>query len=267
MIKMSGVMRSSLKLYSGSGFMNLFRQTIKPENAKQRLYSTVWSSMKSADNNAVKSTAVWNKYNLSSMQYSTKSENELAEFLEQEISEEQKLQKHKTIPSKIDDFEVKLNGSEVTLVKNLPGETITIQFNINNSVDSVDQNETENVNDGGYTEILSKPDFKIDIKRADTTLGFSCYFSSFGEQDSNDEVAEDVFHIADVTLYKGEWKDTNYKVSAEILDGYLYDLFMNFLDEKGVSNEFVSKLSELSTAYEHSSYISLLRDLKNFASK
>ena len=50
-------------------------------------------------------------------------ESELADFLENEISSEQKLQKHKTIPSKIDEFEVKLNGSEVTLVKSLPGET------------------------------------------------------------------------------------------------------------------------------------------------
>lgn len=41
---------------------------------------------------------------------------------------------------------------------------------------------------------------------------------------------------------------------------------MTMLDEKGISNEFVHKLAEFSTAYEHSSYISLLRDLQKFVS-
>lgn len=39
---------------------------------------------------------------------------------------------------------------------------------------------------------------------------------------------------------------------------------MNLLEEKGISNEFVEKLSELSTAYEHSKYIGLLEDLSKF---
>lgn len=45
---------------------------------------------------------------------------------------------------------------------------------------------------------------------------------------------------------------------------YLYDLLMNLLEEKGVSNEFAEKLSDLSTAYEHSSYIGLLEGLSKF---
>lgn len=47
----------------------------------------------------------------------------LAKFLEKEIIAEQDLQKTKTIPSKINDFEVALNGSEVTFTKQLPNET------------------------------------------------------------------------------------------------------------------------------------------------
>lgn len=39
------------------------------------------------------------------------------------------------------------------------------------------------------------------------------------------------------------------------------------MDEKGVTNEFVEKLSEYSTAYEHSAYISLLEGLSKFVSK
>lgn len=39
---------------------------------------------------------------------------------------------------------------------------------------------------------------------------------------------------------------------------------MNFLEEKGISNEFAEKLSDFSTAYEHSAYICLLESLSKF---
>lgn len=45
---------------------------------------------------------------------------------------------------------------------------------------------------------------------------------------------------------------------------YLYDLLMNLLEEKGISNEFVQKLSDFSTSYEHSSYIGLLEGISKF---
>lgn len=41
---------------------------------------------------------------------------------------------------------------------------------------------------------------------------------------------------------------------------------MNYLEEKGVSNEFAEKMMDLSTTYEHASYISLLEGLSKFAS-
>lgn len=41
---------------------------------------------------------------------------------------------------------------------------------------------------------------------------------------------------------------------------------MNYLEEKGISNEFVEKLSKYSTLYEHSAYISLLEGLSKFVS-
>lgn len=55
--------------------------------------------------------------------FSDKNEVELVEFLDQEIDTEQDLHKSRHIPSKIDDFEVKLDGAEVSLVKTTPNET------------------------------------------------------------------------------------------------------------------------------------------------
>lgn len=39
---------------------------------------------------------------------------------------------------------------------------------------------------------------------------------------------------------------------------------MNLLEEKGISNEFVQKLSDFSTAYEHAAYIALLDGISKF---
>lgn len=40
---------------------------------------------------------------------------------------------------------------------------------------------------------------------------------------------------------------------------------MNLLEEKGISNEFATKLGNLSTNYDQSSYVKFLESLSKFA--
>ena len=75
---------------------------------------------------------------------------------------------------------------------------------------------------------------------------------------------DDLFAIDEVTLFEGEWNDKKYAVAGDILDGYLYDLFMNMLGERGVNKEFVQKLSDYCSAYEHSQYINMLTQLQSY---
>jgi len=79
--------------------------------------------------------------------------------------------------------------------------------------------------------------------------------------------ADDIFAIDEVTLYEGEWNDKKYAVAGDILDGYLYDLFMNMLDERGVNKAFVEGLSDYCSSYEQSQYIKMLEDLQRFVEK
>ena len=44
----------------------------------------------------------------------------------------------------------------------------------------------------------------------------------------------------------------------------MYDLLMNLLEERGVSNAFVDKLSGLATKREHELYVKLLQKLQDF---
>lgn len=193
-------------------------------------------------------------------------EKELFEFLSEEIQAEKKIQKSKTIPSEIDGFQVKLNGPEVSLEKSVGNEKIEIHFNVNHSVDADAEPQLDPNMDEPEIEMRSKPSFEVNFVKDKTTLGFTCSFIA-PENEQNDEGFNDIFSIDEVTIFDGEWKDSHYAVSGEVLDGPLYDLLMNYLEEKGISNEFVDKLSNLSTAYEHASYINLLSEVQKFTNK
>ncbi|VVC36168.1 Hypothetical protein CINCED_3A020380 [Cinara cedri] len=168
-------------------------------------------------------------------------EKELQQFLEKEIKTEEQTSDKTKLPTIFEGFKLSADGAEVELVKEISGETIAIKFNINHSVS---EEETE----GSEKVILrSKPDFEIDITRNGVILGFNCSYVSQFDDTELDESNDDVFHIDEVTIYKNNFSDNKYALAGDTLDADLYDLMMTFLGEKGVTNEFVESLSDLST--------------------
>merc|ERR1711893_463142 len=119
-------------------------------------------------------------------------------------------------------------------------------------------------------EMKSKPNFEVDIVKANgKTLSFSCSYIPEHEGASAEQMQqegyEDVFAIDEVTMYEGDsYSEKKYAVAGDILDGYLYDLFMNMLDERGVNKDFADKLSAYCSAYEHGLYINMLEDIQKF---
>lgn len=187
---------------------------------------------------------------------------ELVECLTEEILAEKKAQKFKTIPTEVDGFQVKLDGAEVTLTKKTDIDKITIRFNVNHTVDTDAEAQLEqNVEKPDVGELKSKPTFKVDLIKGDTTV---CLLCSFIEPSDQEEGYNDIFGIDEISIYNGDWNENVYAVSGEVVDSYLYDLLLNYLEEKGISNEFVEKVSQYSTAYEHSAYIGLLEGLSKF---
>lgn len=193
----------------------------------------------------------------------TKGEKELVEFLTEEILAEKKAQKTQAIPNELEGFKIKYDNADVELVKQNDKEKIVVSFNVNHTVDTEDDGETveETSDNNQLGEMKSKPNFEVDIIRGKQTLSFTCSFLQGAPAEGE---YNDVFGIDEVTLYEGEWVEKNYAVAGDVLDGYLYDLLMNLLEEKGISNDFVEKLGNLSTNYEHSSYIRLLESLSQF---
>lgn len=192
----------------------------------------------------------------------TKVEQDMAQFLSEEIQTEKKSLKP---VETIDGFKLEKDGADLKLVKEANGEKIIVHLNVNHTVDSAEPDDgTQEA-----PEMKSKPNFEVEVVKSNgETLSFSCSYIFEQPEQQPEEGFEDVFAIDEVTMYEGEnWSEKSYAVAGDILDGYLYDLFMNYLDERGVNAAFAEKLSDLSSSYEHSLYINLLERLQKFCKK
>lgn len=104
-------------------------------------------------------------------------EQELVEFLNEEIAAEKNSQKGKTIPTDIDGFKVTLKGADVELTKQTDKEKIQISFNINHTVDTDDDAQNvDEIEEKPMAEMKSTPNFEVDITRGGKTLSFTCSF-------------------------------------------------------------------------------------------
>jgi len=195
----------------------------------------------------------------------TQGDAELVKFLTEEIATEKK--NARSAP-KLDGWKISADGSEVSLTKELVGEKVMITLNVNHTVDSAEPDDGSEE----APEMLSRPTFEVDIiKAGGKTLSFTCSYTQPEEQQpgqppQGEEEMDDVFAIDEVTMFEGDnHSDSCYAVAGDILDGYLYDLFMHMLEERGVDQAFAESLSEWCSAHEHSQYINLLTELEKFA--
>ncbi|CAG0918790.1 unnamed protein product [Notodromas monacha] len=210
------------------------------------------------------------------------SDQKLAEFLNEEIATEKKVQKISSLPKTLGSFDLTVDNSRIVFQRTIRDEVVKIELNVNHSVETAVP-EGSGQSDSA-PEMLSKPNFDVEIKKGDSTITFSCSFTAEDfspEQAQQNDEGFDLFTIDEVCIFEKEWRDETYAVSGDILDEewrdetyavsgdildeYLYDLLMNMLEERGVSNEFVEKLQEFCTGYEHSLYIKFLESLKKFA--
>jgi len=186
----------------------------------------------------------------------------LAGFLTEEINMEKEALVHNVLP-RVNGFQTEITGSEVALTRQYDGELITVKFN-NNTVEDETPEEMEEEAPQDK-DLKSKPKFQVDLSRKGQTLTFLCSFAEVAPTPEQAE-QEDAFEIEEFYIHDGSGDEspTQYVASAGIIDGDLYNLFMNMLDDRGISKDFADQLVELSTAHEHKLYIKTLEDIKKF---
>jgi len=201
----------------------------------------------------------------------TEGDKAFADFLADEIKEEKKIQKSKTLPKMSGGWELETNGSEAKLIRTIGGEKVTITFNINNSVPPNFEEEEEGKEKSGENEpeIVSTPNFVVEVSKpsAKHSLVFDCNYPEEETSHGDEEGESDIFAIGEVSFQAegdADWKETSYTLNTDSLDWALYDHLMDFLADRGVDNTFADELIELSTALEHQEYIKFLEDLSGF---
>lgn len=190
-----------------------------------------------------------------------KSEAEITEHLQSEIEMEKESQPG-ALPTLPGGWKVTADGSDLTLTKSYKGEEITIKANVSYSVDSANPGADEQE---GATQMVCKPDFAIEIKKGASILGLNCSYIHEDEGvEEGGEKLEDDFQINEISVYEGEFEKNNYAITGDVIDGTLYDMLMNILEDRGVDQAFAKALVEYATVYEHSQYVRLLENLKKF---
>jgi complement component 1 Q subcomponent-binding protein len=263
---MNNILRVAFKINNCRALFNPVKNVLSLNNSFQQrqIARNIWYMCNSRNKEPESKLSKLCTCGCMNKQVHSKAERDLVEFLTEEILAERKAQKSKTLPTELDGFKVQLNAAEVILTKQTDNEAIKISFNVNHTVDTdAEPDINANLDKPEIGELKSKPAFKVEIARGKTTLNLLC---SFLGTDDHEEGYNDVYGIDEISIYDGEWNENVYAVSGEVVDTYLYDLILNYLEEKGISNEFVHKLSEFSTTYEHSAYIGLLEGLSKFAS-
>uniref|UniRef100_A0AAV2JDQ8 Complement component 1 Q subcomponent-binding protein, mitochondrial n=1 Tax=Knipowitschia caucasica TaxID=637954 RepID=A0AAV2JDQ8_KNICA len=201
----------------------------------------------------------------------TEGDKAFGDFLTDEIKEEKKIQKTKSLPKMSGGWELELNGTEAKLAKFTSGDKVIVTFNINNSVppnfgEDVEQGQQKPAEE--EPEIVSTPNFIVEVTKqgAKHSLVFDCNFPE-DEISHSEEEESDIFAIREVSFQQEgdtDWKETSYTLNTDSLDWALYDHLMDFLADRGVDNTFADELMELSTAIEHQEYIKFLEELQNF---
>jgi len=194
-------------------------------------------------------------------------DHDLASFLLDEIEVEKEHQK--AVP-KLAGFRLSQSGTEVTLTQKSGDERITVSFDVNQSVnvDSGLPEEGFDEDEGTGGVITSYPEFSITIeKRSGRSLRFNCNTEA-GEEVDEGEGDVGGLNIISVQAFTSE-PDVDvtkiYEAEAENMDENLHDMLLDTLSERGLDQEFVDGLIDLSTVVEHRMYVDHLERLRDFA--
>uniref|UniRef100_A0A8C8SE83 Complement component 1 Q subcomponent-binding protein, mitochondrial n=1 Tax=Pelusios castaneus TaxID=367368 RepID=A0A8C8SE83_9SAUR len=200
----------------------------------------------------------------------TEGDKAFVNFLSDEINVEKKIQNNKSLPKMSGGWAIEVHGAQAKLLRKIAGETITVTFNVNNSIPpTYDEPQEQQKDHEQEAELTSTPNFVVEVTKANPqqTLVFDCHYPEDELARGGEDEESDIFLIEEVSFQPSEesdWKDTNFTLNTQTLDCALYDHFMDFLADRGVDNTFAHELIELSTALEHEEYIKFLENLQGF---
>lgn len=197
----------------------------------------------------------------------TETDQDMSQHIAKEIENEKKSAISKA-SDYFKDWKITPDGCEISMSRKEGNESITIEFNVNNATDLVDEGSSDfNVEETNeMPQMICRPPFIVEIgKPSGTKIRISCQFVSELEADDGDEQdVRDKFEIVQFSVTKGDILPSTYVCSGETMDGEMYEKLMDMLDERKIDNEFAKELIDIGTRYEHKEYIKFLSTFKAF---
>lgn len=201
----------------------------------------------------------------------------LVEILDKEIQEESAELGTQLSSEQFPGFSVETDNAEVKLSKKFGSDTVTVRFNVSSSLNEWPSAFDDNAGNPGKqeepeqlaSELISMPDFQVQITKGKTTLEVSCYYEGVDEdleQHDSQDPHDPLFLIDEVVLYENEPKETEFSVSAEYFHEELQNSLLNYLADYGIDEAFGKNLVSFATNYEKKQYISLMKRLRKFVS-
>jgi len=178
---------------------------------------------------------------------------DLNEFLKKEIQLEKTAQLYPKQLPKIEGFQIQNQGPEVTLTRQSDNDKIKVTFNVINSVNTVDSDDSIEQDQASSStpqpgQLKSRPTFTVDINRGGQTLSFICSYlpSDYSdltpqEQADNGKQLSEGFQIDEFAIHDGEWTEKVYSSDCSVIDGELYDKLLDVLEEQGIGEGKNSK--------------------------
>lgn len=202
----------------------------------------------------------------------------LAHALENEIQEEMAELNQRLSSDQFPGFSVETDGADVKLTKQSGDATVVVRFTVSSSLsewrtEADPQDKQPAANDdqevGFAYQLLSLPEFQVQINRDGKTFEISCFFEELDHDEETGEpyAMEPVFHIDEIVMYEGEPRETEFAVSTEYFRDGLQDSLVQYLADHGIDEEFSKNLVSFATNYEKKQYIGLMKRLKEFVSK
>jgi len=198
------------------------------------------------------------KTSLPAIQTRFLSDSLLVNALDNEISHESEGKEVPDLSSFLTEYRKKINGTNVELQKNFGNETIKIKFDLNNQQELPPSDDDTEGNPPQYL-----PNFSIEIAKPQGTLMFNCYYPN--PEEELPENIMDQYVIDEVKYVKpGGDVDTSYNTDFGNLDTVLIEEFDQYLDRRGLDQEFSSELLLAANAFEQKYYINFLKDVRDF---
>merc|ERR1739848_363766 len=186
----------------------------------------------------------------------SKSDSELLNYLDDQLEHE----KARNVGNIEKWSNLTVEGAIGSMSRSHGTETVTVRFNLNGAMPTLDEQDKMEA-DG--EEPLCLPDFEVIVEKpGQKKIWVNCVFDEGPEEGANDDES-DAFEIISLTI-ANDSTDFPYVMNMDAMDPTFYDQIFNFLEERGVTEQFVDDLATSATDAENNLYRQALEDLRSF---